>query len=192
MSEFYEKKGIKRKFSNRVLVVKPHNKTPYELFRGRTPALSFMRPFRVYNIRTRKVEENLHVRFLEDKPIIAGTNSNDFVGTKESNGADHSRKEPGSSQDYILMPLWKDGLLFDSFLKDASNNEPQPSNDVEKKDDEVPTTPLESTYANFFSDESELDLSNIATTYPVPTTPNTRIDKDYSLNHVLGDVQSGV
>ncbi|GJU48345.1 ribonuclease H-like domain-containing protein [Tanacetum coccineum] len=92
---------------NRVLVVKPHNKTPYELFRGRTPSLSFMRPFgchvtilntldhlgkfdgksddgffvgyslnskafRVYNIRTRKVEENLHVRFLEDKPIIAG------------------------------------------------------------------------------------------------------------------------
>ncbi|GKE65942.1 putative ribonuclease H-like domain-containing protein, partial [Tanacetum coccineum] len=92
---------------NRVLVVKPHNKTPYELFRGRTPALSFMRPFgchvtilntldyldkfdkksdegffigysmnskafRVYNIRTRKVEENLHIRFLEDKPIIAG------------------------------------------------------------------------------------------------------------------------
>nr|GEX22395.1 retrovirus-related Pol polyprotein from transposon TNT 1-94 [Tanacetum cinerariifolium] len=31
---------------NRVLVVKPHNKTPYEFFHGRTPALSFMRPFR--------------------------------------------------------------------------------------------------------------------------------------------------
>nr|GFA82002.1 ribonuclease H-like domain-containing protein [Tanacetum cinerariifolium] len=30
---------------NRVLVVKPHNKTPYELFYGRTPTLSFMRPF---------------------------------------------------------------------------------------------------------------------------------------------------
>ncbi|GJR40384.1 putative ribonuclease H-like domain-containing protein [Tanacetum coccineum] len=30
---------------NRVLVVKPHNKTPYELFRGFKPALSFMRPF---------------------------------------------------------------------------------------------------------------------------------------------------
>ncbi|GJV78984.1 retrovirus-related pol polyprotein from transposon TNT 1-94 [Tanacetum coccineum] len=89
---------------NRVLVVKPHNKTPYELFRGRTPALSFMRPFgchvtilntldylgkfdgklnegffvgyslnskafRVYNIRTSKVEESLHIRFLEDKPV---------------------------------------------------------------------------------------------------------------------------
>ncbi|GJS14752.1 ribonuclease H-like domain-containing protein [Tanacetum coccineum] len=30
---------------NRVLVVKSHNKTPYELFHGRTPTLSFMRPF---------------------------------------------------------------------------------------------------------------------------------------------------
>ncbi|GKE86284.1 ribonuclease H-like domain-containing protein [Tanacetum coccineum] len=30
---------------NRVLVVKPHNKTPYELFRGFKPALSFMRSF---------------------------------------------------------------------------------------------------------------------------------------------------
>ncbi|GKC18226.1 putative ribonuclease H-like domain-containing protein, partial [Tanacetum coccineum] len=92
---------------NRVIIVKPHNKTPYELFKGRTPALSFMRPFgchvtilntldhlgkfdgksddgffvgysltskafRVYNIRTRKVEENLHIRFLENKPIVTG------------------------------------------------------------------------------------------------------------------------
>nr|GEV13498.1 ribonuclease H-like domain-containing protein [Tanacetum cinerariifolium] len=30
---------------NIVLVVKPHNKTSYKLFHGRTPALSFMRPF---------------------------------------------------------------------------------------------------------------------------------------------------
>ncbi|GKD36957.1 putative ribonuclease H-like domain-containing protein [Tanacetum coccineum] len=180
---------------NRVLVVKPHNKTPYEIFRGGTLALSFIRPFgchvtilntldylgkfdgksddgffvgysmnskafRVYNIITRKVEENLHIRFLEDKPIIvgdgpkwlfdidvltksmnyvpvvAGTNSNDFVGTEETIGAGHSSKETRSSQDYILMPLWKDGSLFDSYSKNASNDEPQPSSDVGKKDDE--------------------------------------------------------
>nr|GEY01459.1 hypothetical protein [Tanacetum cinerariifolium] len=30
---------------NRVLVTKPHNKTPYELFLGRTPSIGFMRPF---------------------------------------------------------------------------------------------------------------------------------------------------
>ncbi|GKF59795.1 hypothetical protein Tco_0176581, partial [Tanacetum coccineum] len=32
-------------YKNRVLVTKPHNKTPYELFLGRKPALGFMRPF---------------------------------------------------------------------------------------------------------------------------------------------------
>ncbi|GJY67145.1 ribonuclease H-like domain-containing protein [Tanacetum coccineum] len=32
-------------FQNRMLVIKPHNKIPYELFLGRKPALSFMRPF---------------------------------------------------------------------------------------------------------------------------------------------------
>nr|GEW38661.1 ribonuclease H-like domain-containing protein [Tanacetum cinerariifolium] len=30
---------------NRVLVTKPHNKTPYELLHGRTPTIGFMRPF---------------------------------------------------------------------------------------------------------------------------------------------------
>ncbi|GKA32268.1 ribonuclease H-like domain-containing protein [Tanacetum coccineum] len=96
---------------NRVLVIKPHNKTPYELFLGRKPTLSFMRPFgcpvtilntldhlgkfdgksddgffvgysinskafRVFNTRTRFVEENLHINFLENKPNVVGTGPN--------------------------------------------------------------------------------------------------------------------
>nr|GEX92203.1 putative reverse transcriptase domain-containing protein [Tanacetum cinerariifolium] len=91
---------------NRVLVIKPHNKKPYELLIGRSPNLEFMRPFgcpvtilntldhlgkfdgktdegflvgysinskafRVFNSRTRKVEENLN--FLENKPNVAGS-----------------------------------------------------------------------------------------------------------------------
>ncbi|GJS30943.1 ribonuclease H-like domain-containing protein [Tanacetum coccineum] len=180
---------------NRVIIVKPHNKTPYELFRGRTPALSFMRPFgchvtilntfdhlgkfdgksddgffvgysltskafRVYNIRTRKVDENLHIRFLENKPIItgdgpkwlfdidsltklmncvpvvAGTNSNDFAGSEQSNGAGHTNKETEFSQDYIVMPLWKDSSMFDSSSKNSCDDEPQPYSNAKKKDDE--------------------------------------------------------
>ncbi|GKB83936.1 ribonuclease H-like domain-containing protein, partial [Tanacetum coccineum] len=152
---------------NRVLVVKPHNKTPYELFRGRTPALSFMRPFgchvtilntldylgkfdgksdegffvgyslnskafRVYNIRTRKVEENLHIRFLEDKPIIAGDGPKWLfdidVLTKSMN---YVPVVAGTNSNDLV-----DGSLFDSSLKNASNDEPQPSSDAEKKDDE--------------------------------------------------------
>nr|GEX89450.1 uncharacterized mitochondrial protein AtMg00810-like [Tanacetum cinerariifolium] len=93
---------------NRVLVIKPHNKTPYELLHGRTPSIGFMRPFgcpvtilntiaslgkfdgkvdegflvgysvsskafRVFNSRTRIVQETLHVNFLENKPNVAGS-----------------------------------------------------------------------------------------------------------------------
>ncbi|GJW54671.1 putative ribonuclease H-like domain-containing protein [Tanacetum coccineum] len=60
--------------------------------------------------------------------------------------------ETRSSQDYILMPLWKDGSLFDSSLKNASNDEPQPSSDAEKKDNEDNAT---ATHADFFGDETE-------------------------------------
>nr|GEW05120.1 uncharacterized mitochondrial protein AtMg00810-like [Tanacetum cinerariifolium] len=58
------------------------------------------------------------------------------TGTEESIGTGHASKVTGSNNDYILMPLWKDGLLFDSSLKNASNNEPQPSSDDGNKDDE--------------------------------------------------------
>ncbi|GKA45763.1 putative ribonuclease H-like domain-containing protein [Tanacetum coccineum] len=33
---------------NGVLVIKPHNKTPYEFFNGKPPIISFMRPFRCH------------------------------------------------------------------------------------------------------------------------------------------------
>ncbi|GJW72056.1 putative ribonuclease H-like domain-containing protein [Tanacetum coccineum] len=105
MDDFCREKGIRREYSvartpqqNRVaerrnrtlieaartmvLIVKPHNKTPYELFRGKFDGKSdegffvgyFLssKAFRVYNTRTKKVEENLNIEFLEDKPIIEG------------------------------------------------------------------------------------------------------------------------
>ncbi|GJY89486.1 putative ribonuclease H-like domain-containing protein [Tanacetum coccineum] len=125
--EFCGSKGIKREYSNartpqqngaeavstacyvlnRVLVTKPHNKTPYELLTGKIPIISYIRPFgchvtilntidhlgkfagksdegflvgyslqskafRVYNLETKRVEENLHITFLENKPNVAG------------------------------------------------------------------------------------------------------------------------
>ncbi|GJU68126.1 putative ribonuclease H-like domain-containing protein [Tanacetum coccineum] len=205
MSEFYEKKGIKKEFSiartpqkngvterrnrilieNKVLVVKPHNKTPYELFRGDGPKWLF-------NI-------DVLTKSMNYVPVVAGTNSNDSVGTEESVGIGHSSKKTGSSQNYILMTLWKDGSLFDSSSKNASNNEPQPSSDAGKRmnarfvSPSVIICPLEATQVDFLVMNTRLDLANhYFTTYLVPTTPNTRIHKDHSLDHVIGDVQSGV
>ncbi|GJZ79991.1 putative ribonuclease H-like domain-containing protein [Tanacetum coccineum] len=159
---------------NRVLIVKPHSKTPYELFRGIKLVIGFMKPFgchvtilntldklgkfdgksdegffvgyslsskafRVYNIRTRKVQENLHIGFLENKPmiegngpkwlfdldsltqsmnyvpVVAGTISNDSAGIQ---GVSESSTSSQQDQDWIAMPIWKDA----SYFGDASPN----------------------------------------------------------------------
>ncbi|GJY03429.1 putative ribonuclease H-like domain-containing protein [Tanacetum coccineum] len=83
------------------------------------------------------------------------------------------------------------GSMFDSSSKNSSDDEPQPSCNAEKKDDEGKAT-LEATHADLFGDETEMDISNLTTSYQVPTTPNTRIYKDHSLDHVIDGIQSGV
>ncbi|GJV99099.1 retrovirus-related pol polyprotein from transposon TNT 1-94 [Tanacetum coccineum] len=180
-----------------VLVVKPHNNTPCELFHGRTPTLSFMRPFgcpvtilntidhlgkfdgkadegffigyflnsktfRVFNSRTRIVEENLHIRFSEStpntigsgpdclfdidaltrtlnyEPIVTGTLSNGFAGTKASDNACQSRKETEPIKDYILLPLWTADPPFSHDPKSSHDDGSKPSSYGGKKIDEDP------------------------------------------------------
>nr|GEV85960.1 hypothetical protein [Tanacetum cinerariifolium] len=93
---------------NRVLVNKPHSKTPYKLLLGRTPCIGFIKPFgcpvtilntldplgkfhgkadegflvgysvnskafRVFNIRTRIIQETLHINFLKNQPNVVGS-----------------------------------------------------------------------------------------------------------------------
>ncbi|GKC02172.1 putative ribonuclease H-like domain-containing protein [Tanacetum coccineum] len=180
---------------NRVLVIKPHNKTPYELFHGRTPSLSFMRPFgcpvtilntldhlgkfdgkadegffigysmnskafRVFNSRTRIVEETLHITFLENKPnvagsgpewlfdidtltksmnyklVVAGNQSNGNAGTKACDDAGKARVEKIPGKDYILLPLWPQDPQFSSSSKDSPDAGFKPLGEEEKKDAE--------------------------------------------------------
>ncbi|GKB46324.1 putative ribonuclease H-like domain-containing protein [Tanacetum coccineum] len=197
---------------NRVLVVKPHNKTPYELFRGFKPALSFMRPFgchvtilntldnlgkfdgksdegffvgyslsskdfKEYNTRTRRVEENFHIGFLENKPMIegnglkwlfdidsltqsmnyvpvaAGTFTNESVCTQGELNAGTSTQKEEISQDCIVMPIWKDASYFDSPSKDVGNGEPKSAADDQKQVEDGPDN------ENDEKDKSEDDSS---------------------------------
>nr|GEV01920.1 hypothetical protein [Tanacetum cinerariifolium] len=67
---------------NRALVTKPQNKTPYKLLTGKFEEKSdegFLvgyslsnKAFRVYNLETKRVEENLHLNYLENKPNVTG------------------------------------------------------------------------------------------------------------------------
>ncbi|GJV35944.1 putative ribonuclease H-like domain-containing protein [Tanacetum coccineum] len=149
---------------NRVLVIKPHNKTPYELIRGRTPLIDFMKPFgcpvtilntrdhlgkfdgkadegffvgysvvskamRVFNKRTRIVEETLNIRFLENTPnvtgngpdwlfdvdsltismnyvpVVAGNQTNGIAGTRDNIVTGQAEKKTEPEQEYILIPI---------------------------------------------------------------------------------------
>nr|GEY16045.1 hypothetical protein [Tanacetum cinerariifolium] len=161
---------------NRALVNKSQNKTPYELFNGRTPAIGFLKPFgchvmilntldnlgkfdakgdecyfiwysmssktfRVFNKRTKRVKENLHVDFLKNKLIekgagpnwlfdidtltnsmnyvpvvVTGTSSTDFSGTKDA--ASQDVKKDLSSLRYIALPNW----FHEAHLESSTSN----------------------------------------------------------------------
>nr|GFB66213.1 hypothetical protein [Tanacetum cinerariifolium] len=111
--------------------------------------------FRVFNKRTRRVEENLHVEFLENKaieqgagpnwlfdidsltksmnyvPVDAGTISTNLSGTKDAANQEVRKNE--SSRRYILLPNW----AHDALLESTSMESPIPTASLP-----VPTTCL--------------------------------------------------
>nr|GEU75054.1 hypothetical protein [Tanacetum cinerariifolium] len=112
---------------NRVLVVKPHNKTPYELFHGRTPTLSFMKPFgclvTILNTKDHlgkfdgKADESFFVGYsLNSKAFKAFNNRTSIV--EENLHIRFSENtpnvlDPKSSQDDGFKPLSDDGKKAD-------------------------------------------------------------------------------
>ncbi|GJS56846.1 putative ribonuclease H-like domain-containing protein [Tanacetum coccineum] len=228
---------------NRVLVIKPHNKTPYELFLGRKHALNFMRPFgcpvtilntidhlgkfdgnadegffvgystnskafRVFNSRTMIVEENLHVKFSEDtpniagsrpnwlfdidaltnsmnyKPVVAGNQSNGNASTKACDNADSK-----SSPDAGFKPSGEEEK------KDAEDPGNESRNPTEGKDSEVSSTEeprinqekddnINSTNnINTINDDeddgAEADMNNLDTFMLSVLFPKYKIHKDH-------------
>nr|GEZ03333.1 hypothetical protein [Tanacetum cinerariifolium] len=77
------------------------------------------------------------------EPIVAGTQSNGFAGTKASNNACQARKEAEPIKDYILIPLWNVDLPFSQDPKSSHGNESKPLSDDGKKVDEDPRTDSE-------------------------------------------------
>ncbi|GJZ62772.1 putative ribonuclease H-like domain-containing protein [Tanacetum coccineum] len=116
--------------------------------------------FRVFNSRTRIVEENLHVQFSENtpniagsrpnwlfdidaltksmnyKPVVIGNQSNGNAGTKACDDAGKARVETVPGKDYILLPLWTQDPPFSSSLKDSPDAGFKPSGEEEKKDEQ--------------------------------------------------------
>nr|GEY08581.1 retrovirus-related Pol polyprotein from transposon TNT 1-94 [Tanacetum cinerariifolium] len=170
---------------NRVLVTKPHNKTPYELLHGRLPSIGFKRPFgclvtilntldplgkfqgkvdegflvgysvcskafRVFNSRTRIVQETLHVNFIENKPNVVGSgptwlfdidslsqtmNYRPVLVENQTNSnagfQDTEKLGEEGTQTYVLFPVLSDGST------NSQNNNKDAHVDRKEHDDNI-------------------------------------------------------
>ncbi|GKE10326.1 putative ribonuclease H-like domain-containing protein [Tanacetum coccineum] len=114
--------------------------------------------YRVFNSRTKIVEENLHVKFSKETPniigsgpnwlfdidaltksinyklVVAGNQSNGSASTKAYDDAGKARMETVPDKDYILLPFLTQDPSFSSSSKDSPDAGFKPSGEEEKKD----------------------------------------------------------
>ncbi|GKB00065.1 putative ribonuclease H-like domain-containing protein [Tanacetum coccineum] len=145
---------------NRVLVIKPHNKTPYELFLGRKPALSFMRPFGCPVTILNTID---HLGKFDGK-----ADEGFFVGYSTNSKAFRTQDPPFSSSS-------KDSS--DAGFKPSGEVEKKDAKDPENEDSEVPNT--EESGVNQEKDENVNSTNNINT---VSSTVNAAGIKDNAID----------
>ncbi|GJU54470.1 putative ribonuclease H-like domain-containing protein [Tanacetum coccineum] len=137
--------------------------------------------FRVYNTRTRRVEENLHIGFLENKPMIEG------------NGSKWLFDIDSLTQSMNYVPVAAGTIINES---DVDNGEPKSTADDQKQIEDGPDN------ENDEKDKYKYDNSpkevNTAGQHVNTASPeflnqsHTRIHKDHPIKNVIGDVKSSV
>nr|GEX31407.1 hypothetical protein [Tanacetum cinerariifolium] len=231
---------------NRVLVTKPHNKTPYVLLHGRTPSIGFMRPFgyhvtilntldplgkferkvdegflvgysvnskafRVFNSRTRIVQESLHVNFLENKPNITGEEANQqymlfsmwFTGSsnpqkKEGDaafdGKEHDTEKPESAVNLSLRSSALSGEQNDmtkkkdkgkSLVEYLTGNRDLNA-DFEDNSEDSKMEDID--YSDHENVDAEADFNNLETPITVSPILTTRAHKAHPISQIIGDL----
>nr|GEU86153.1 retrovirus-related Pol polyprotein from transposon TNT 1-94 [Tanacetum cinerariifolium] len=87
---------------NRVLVTKPHNKTPYELLLGRSPNIEFMKLFGCPVTILNTVDHLGRFEGKADEGFLVGYSANSI---EIHDNAGKARHEKASDHEYILLPL---------------------------------------------------------------------------------------
>ncbi|GKE10464.1 putative ribonuclease H-like domain-containing protein [Tanacetum coccineum] len=171
---------------NRVLVIKPHNKTPYELFLGRKHALSFMRPFGCHVTILNTIDHlgsepnwlfdiDALTKSMNYKPVVVGNQSNGNAGTKACDDAGKAKVETVPSKDYILLPLWTQDPPFSSSPKDSPDAGFKPSGEEEIKDAEYPgneDSEVSSTEEPRVNQEKDVNVNSTNTINTISSTVN--------------------
>nr|GEX79629.1 hypothetical protein [Tanacetum cinerariifolium] len=201
---------------NRVLVVKPHNKTPYELFHGRTPTLSFMRPFRcrVTILNTidhlgkfdGKADEVFFVGYSLNSKAFRVFNSRTRIVDKNLHTSDDAKKvdEDLRKESECKDQEKEDNVnsinnvnIVSSTINAAGTNGVNAVGGIISS--ELPFDPnmpaLEDvSIFNFLSNDEDdgamADMNNLDSTIQVSPILTTRIHKDHPLDQAIGDLHS--
>ncbi|GKD15299.1 ribonuclease H-like domain-containing protein [Tanacetum coccineum] len=167
--------------------------------------------FRVFNSKSRIIEENLHVKFSEDTPIItgngpnwlfdidaltksmnyepvvAGNQSNGIVGLKECENVGKARVETVSGKDYILLPFLIQDSPFSSSSKDSPDVGFKPSGEEQKDAKDLENE--DSEVPNMRAIENNVVDENII--YGCDDDPNMpNLEKIFLFRYVMKDVDA--
>ncbi|GKE47011.1 putative ribonuclease H-like domain-containing protein, partial [Tanacetum coccineum] len=173
--------------------------------------------FRVFNSRTRIIEENLHVQFSKNTPNIAGTKACDDAGKArmetsspdtgfKPSGDDEVTEEPGkesgdsSKEDESNDQEKDDNINITNNINAGSStvnaagievNVVDPKTSIELLDD--PNMPELEDIVYSEDDEdvgAEDDMNNLNTFMPISPILTTRIHKDHPVKQIIGDLNS--
>nr|GFB93932.1 retrovirus-related Pol polyprotein from transposon TNT 1-94 [Tanacetum cinerariifolium] len=236
---------------NRVLVTKPHNKTPYELLHGRLPSIGFMRPFgcpvtilntmdplgkfqrkvdegflvgysiyskafRVFNIRTRIVQETLHnnkdahTDGKEHDDDIQKSVSPDILSLScgdqtRKQGDKAENKDKGKSPVVTIIGFRDLNEEFEECINNSSNgvnatgslvsavglNFTNSTNDFSVAGPSNAVMPnLEDLCHNADDVGAEAEINNMESIISISPILTTRIHKDHPTSQIIGDLSS--
>nr|GEZ11056.1 putative ribonuclease H-like domain-containing protein [Tanacetum cinerariifolium] len=176
--------------------------------------------FRVFNSRTRIVQETLHVNFMENKPNVAGSgpawlfdidslfqtmNYHPVIAKNQTNsnaGFPNIEKagEEGT-QTYVLFPVLSDGFI------NSQNNNKDALVDEKKHDDDIQKSVSPDIHSSNSGAQTrkqgdktenkdkndvgaEADINNMESIISVSPIPITRIYKDHPTSQIIGDLSS--
>ncbi|PWA83924.1 ribonuclease H-like domain-containing protein [Artemisia annua] len=144
--------------------------------------------FRVYNKRTKFVEENLHIKFDENKPntakrepewflnidmltktmnyepVIAGVDTNNVASTKENVSAATDAVKSTPQEEFVLVEKWKIGPTIIPTQENISSPDDHSPNDAQVVNDEplLDNVTKETTSSSSLSDSAATPTDNSA------------------------------
>nr|GEZ41936.1 ribonuclease H-like domain-containing protein [Tanacetum cinerariifolium] len=124
---------------NKVLVIKPQNKIPYELLIGRSPNIDFMKPFGCPVTILNTLDHlgrgpewifdiNSQTKFMNYEPVTARNQTNDDACIEINVNVRKTEQEKASDHEFILLP----------FMHSISPLSSNTQSTDDKDDDEVP------------------------------------------------------